>query len=70
MNAKEHAINQEMKKIQDLLATQPNGHRVRTTRPVARAFLLADKYVYLGRWCNPQIKSIGVGVYECFITAR
>jgi len=64
---KAHLIREEQRRIQVELANASFGHRVRCIISVARSLLLEGPYHYNGRWCEPQIKHLGAGVYDVWL---
>ncbi len=54
----------EVYRIQNVLGSLYEGAKVRTTRKIAKTILLNDWFTYDGRFCYPEAKHIGLGVYE------
>jgi len=68
MNAKTaQLINSERARIQENLGQCAVGHKMRCVTAVARSLLLNGVYHYGGKFLNPKIKSLGVGVYEVWV---
>jgi len=66
-NRQLYVIQQEKKKLQELLGSSIPGRVVRCVTAVARSILLEGPYFYTGRILKPKAKSIGAGVYEIWV---
>jgi hypothetical protein len=72
MNSRTHFLNvspqikEEVIRLQNQLGAAP-GVKVRAVTEVARSLLLAGRYGYDGRYCDPVAKSLGAGVYEIWL---
>ncbi len=58
-------IDLEVTRIQSWLAD--SGGTIRTERPIAKAFLLANSFFRKGNYYHPKAKHVGLGVYDLTI---
>ena len=58
----------EFNRIRETLGALPLGHKIRTTRKIGRAILLDGWWTWNGRFCDPVVATIGLGL--CDVSAK